>query len=282
MIIKFKHVISVSALAFLVACGGGGNDVALNEDVKEIGQSQLNSGGSEANPTLISYSKDNVIDKNSLKNYFKLSAQAGDTLFIKASLNNSLGRDWSSYCYFASSPGRMGAGLLLGTSAASCSEYLRHTFNKPGEYLLRADYSNNISGIISFGSFKASLVPANKPLAVSLSATGTPDQPKLISIKNQNAISPDDFLNNYAINLKKGQTIKMAAIIDAVIDRDHQSNCYTSKGSFNEGKSYGIDMNGAGFSCGTSFEHKAEYDGVYYFNFRYPGILKSHFNAEVF
>jgi hypothetical protein len=268
---SFKLVSASLLLAALSACGGGGGGTTSNTTPPAIETIKFNKGGNPANPAAISFEQPNEINSDSFQNNFKVNVKAGDTLIIKSTIMIPLENNWMRVCSFNQS---MDQGIVLVDLKQSCNERIRYTFEKPGEHIVKILYPNNTPG-----SFDAALT-SNATLAEpTLSASGKPNQPRLISLTGENLIVPNDFLNHYAIDLKVGNIISIQSYVDKAATTDETRVCNFDSGSYDFG--FGIEINKTRFSCGNTLEHLATYDGRYFFNFRYPSITQGYFKAVV-
>ena len=271
---SFKLVSASLLLVALSACGGGGGDATSNTTttVPTVEINKLNKGGNPANPAAISFVQPNEINSDSFQNNFKVTVKAGDTLIIKSTIMIPLENNWMRACSGVQS---MDQGIVLGDLQHSCNEWIRYTFEKPGEHIVKILYPNNTPG-----SFDAALTSNATVAEPTLSASGKPNQPRLISLTGKNLIVPNDFFNYYAIDLKAGNTIYIQSYVDKAATNIETRVC-SGSGNYNSLGTFGIELNETRFSCGNTLEHLATYDGRYFLNFRYPGITQGYFKAVV-
>lgn len=268
---SFKLVSASLLLVALSACGGGGGDATSNATPPAVETLKFNKGGNPANPAAISFAQPNEINSDSFQNNFKVTVKAGDTLIIKSTIMIPLENNWMRVC---SSNQSMNQGIVLVDLQQSCNERIRYTFEKPGEHIVKILYPNNTPGF-----FDAALTSNATVAEPTQSASGEPNQPRLISLTGENLIVPNDFFNYYAIDLKAGSTIYIQSYVDKAATNIETRVCTGEGGSYDFG--FGIEINRTRFSCGNTLEHLATYDGRYFLNFRYLGITQGYFKAVV-
>ena len=263
-----KLLLAMAFVMTLVACGGGGGGgVDAPTATPTV---TLNKGGNPADPAAISFVQPNEINPDSFQNNFKVTVKAGDTLIIKSTIMIPLEASWKLSCARAQDQG-----IVLGNLQYSCGEWSRYTFEKPGEHIVKILYPNKTPGF-----FDAALTSNATVAEPTLSASGTPNQPRLIALTGENLIVPNDFLNHYAIDLKAGNTIFIQSYVDKAATTAETNNCRRFD-NYNSPYSFGIELNETRFSCGNTLEHLATFDGRYFLNFRYPGMTQGYFKAVV-
>lgn len=268
----------ILALA-MVACGGGGDGAPV--EVQQNSDSiQFNQGGNPSVPAIISLTVPNGINADKLNNYFKVSVTAGDTLIIKSTLKNTID-DRSAWLCRNNVAGSF-KGIILDALSKSCSLNLTHIFTESGEHILSFDYGN-----VNNGFFDAAIIHKEQYPAPFKTASGRPEQPKVIDLQDNNKLSSNDFYNNYAYDAKAGQTIYIQAYLDKAISEIDAHRCRNNNQNYsNSYFAYGISLSlnlsdQSKYSCGDYFEHRFESDGRYYFNFRYLNGVNGYFRVVI-
>ncbi len=272
-----KTALYVLVSASLIACGGGGDDANV-EAQQSFDSTRFNQGGNPSVPAIVSLTVPNGVSADKLNNYFKVSVTAGDTLIIKSTLKNTID-DRSAWLCRNNVAGSF-KGISLDALSKSCSLNLTHIFTESGEHILSFDYGN-----LNNGFFEAAIIHKEQYPLPFITASGRPEQPKVIDLQGNNKLSSNDFYNNYTYDAKAGQTIYIQAYLDKAISEVDASRCRNSNSS-NSYYAYGISLNlnlsdKSKYSCGDYFEHRFESDGRYYFNFRYLNGVNGYFRVVI-
>lgn len=258
----------------LASCGGGESSSSSYNSPSET--TRHNSGGTVASPSVMSFVNGNEIKEDPFENYFKVTAAVGDTIIIRSSLQNTLDSQEIARCNYASN---FTISITNITShAGSCTRHLKYTFESTGVYNFHFKYPRG-----NYGYFDATIIPAGSTFTSVASGTGRPNDPRpIITGGADNALSGNDFFNNFAFDAKAGDTLHIQTYPDVQPSSTDKARCTWSSGDYVSNSSYGVLTSDVGrFNCSEVFEHRYEKAGRYYLSIRFIGNTKGFFRAIV-
>lgn len=270
----FCVTILLSALG-ISSCGEGGSSNAGPSE-----SSQLVAGGTIAEPAIMSFEEANEIQSDPFENYFKVSVSAGDTIFIKVTLQSELGGLETSRC---SSMGQFPIDLI--GESRWCGLNVKHTFGSAGEYKIHFNYEDG-----NIGYFNAAIIPAGAVLTPSIGASGRPEDPRLILLGGaDNFLSENDLFNHFVYDAQAGDTLHIQTYPDNPPSSTERSICYGHYGRYDDSTSYGVYISETDrylsetdrYSCDGAFAYLFDRAGRYYLNVRFINGAKGYFRAVV-
>lgn len=265
--------ILVAALALSSCGGGGGGGDSGNAGNNPSTVPQPFPGGTVAEPALMSLDNKNAIKADAFENYFKVTVSAGDTVIIRSTLQNALDDTESLRCSMSSN-----YAISISSDIGSCSLNFKHTFVTGGVYTFHFKYP-----LSNYGYFNAAIIPAGAIFTPVASASGRPDSPRSIIIGGaDNALSENDFFNNFAYDAQAGDTLHIQTYPDILPSSNDTLRCNMSSGKYDGASSYGVLISDTGgYSCSETFEHRFDQAGRYYLNIRFILGAKGFFRAVV-
>ncbi len=288
--------LSVSLLAvFVVSCVDlspeeDSDNLSPNDEPKQI----QNKGGSAGDPADLDLGMNNEINENQFFNYFSYTAQAGEKIIIGTTLNTPLTLSQKNTCSFIGNNGSSGdTGASIGKTDAEigvydpglsvvgglCGDNLTYSFIQDGEYIFHLKFENN------GGYFNAFTTRSTQS-----SGSGSPSDPKTLSLTLNNEINLNSFYNYYSYNALAGEKIIVSASLDIPITDSEDNSCgYVSYEEIhgesigfydNEIGLYDTDFNVVGGKCGDEITHTFEHDGTYILHLNFSsGIRSGYFNV---
>ncbi|MGH8493713.1 MAG: hypothetical protein ACRERR_11525 [Moraxellaceae bacterium] len=263
---NIAHFILVMALSALTACGSGGGDSSGSESETK------NAGGTISAPSSIREDIKNSISSDEFNNYFKVQALSGDTLIIKATMNATLDPTLYSRCVTESD-----YTISIG-SEKSCSLNIKYKFTADGEYKIHFKFPGGNSGY-----FNAVVLTSSTTIVPSATANGAANQPRTISLGGtDNALSANDFFNNFAYNAEAGDTLHIQLYPSVNPSPTDSNRCLMANGEYNIYYSFGVAVVGISeYNCNNTFEYTFSSEGQHYLNIRFINGAQGYFHATV-
>ena len=284
-------------IVLLAACGGGGGDDAGAGAGAGAPISNDVSGGTPSSPIDLSFNFNNLIDINPFNNYFTYTAQAGEKIIIRSTLNVPLTDQQKSRCGSTggTSSDGFGAGrdstgiivydLNLNLVGGICGESMVYTFVMDGTYIFYFDYSSGSN----FGHFNASSTLSNES-----SGPGSPGAPSIVNLGSSNEIKTNAFYNYYTYDALAGEKLVFNVTLNTPLSDPENTRCASRGGdpqtgsgtsallengvAYNEIIVYDQNFSVIGGECGTSHTYTFGLDGTYILHFSFsnnPGVFNA-------